>query len=76
VWRSGVLTRRWVLLPECRAQVVMLRRSPADRRAGTAGLSVDAMGVTLSRALEVRWLAEPDAVALHAQLWRASASAR
>jgi putative membrane protein len=76
VWRSGVLTRRWVLLPEGRAQVVMLRRSPADRRAGTAGLSVDAMGVTFSRALEVRWLAEPDAVALHARLWRASASAR
>ena len=76
VWRSGVLTRRWVLLPEGRAQAVMLRRSPTDRRAGTAGLSADAMGMTLSRALEVPWLAESDAVALHARLWRASTPAR
>ena len=76
VWRSGVLTRRWVMLPEGRLQSVMLRRSPADRRAGTAALSADAMGMILSRALEVPWLAEADAVALHARLWRASASAR
>jgi putative membrane protein len=76
VWRSGVLTRRWVLLPEGRAQAVMLRRSPADRRAGTARLSTDVMGMTLSRALEVPWLAEADALALHARLWRASTSAR
>ena len=75
VWRSGVLTRRWVLLPEGRLQSVMLRRSPADRRAGTAALCTDAMGMSLSRALDVPWLAEADAVALHARLWRASTSA-
>ena len=75
VWRSGVLTRRWVLLPEGRAQCVMLHRAPRDRSSGTARLSVDTMGFTMTRALDVPWLAEADARALHARLWRASAAA-
>lgn len=73
VWRSGVFTRRWVLLPEGRCQAVLLRRSPADRRAGTARLCTDAQSVGLVLALDIPWLAEADALALRGRLWRASA---
>lgn len=74
VWRSGVFTRRWVLVPEGRCQAVMLRRSPADRRAGTARLCTDAQSVGLVLVLDIPWLAEADAVALQARLWQANAA--
>jgi hypothetical protein len=51
---------------------VLLRRSPADRRAGTARLCTDAQSVGLVLALDIPWLAEADAVALQARLWQAS----
>ncbi len=73
VWRSGVFTRRWVLLPEGRCQAVLLRRSPADRRAGMARLRTDALSLGPHHALDIPWLAEADAVALRARLWQASA---
>ncbi len=72
IWRSGVLTQCWVLLPEGRTQLVMLRRSPRDRRKGMATLCTDAMAVTPKRALRMPWLAESDARALQARLWQAS----
>lgn len=73
VWRSGVFTQRWVMLPLAQAQAVCVRRSPADRRAGTARLSVDTMAQGHRLALDVPWLAEADAAALRARLWPASA---
>lgn len=73
VWRSGVLTQRWVLLPEARVQAVVLRRSPRDRRAGTATLCADSMAAVGRWALP--WLADADAVALRERLWRAGTAA-
>lgn len=73
VWRSGVWTQRWVLLPQSRAQVTSLHRTPLGRRAGMARLNVDTMAPTPRRALVLRWLAEADAVALNQRLWRAGA---
>lgn len=67
VWRSGVLTRRWVLVLDDRAQTTCIERSPADRRIGTATLSVDTQGAGPSRALLIRWLAESAAVELGAR---------
>ena len=74
-WRSGVFGRTWVLVPEGRTQVVTLRRSPRDRRVGTATLCADAMTATGTRALRLPWLAEADAAALNARLWHAGVEA-
>ncbi|MFM7505998.1 MAG: PH domain-containing protein, partial [Rubrivivax sp.] len=73
VWRSGVWTQRWVLLPQSRAQVTSLHRTPLGRRASTARLNMDTMAPTPRCALVLRWLAEADAVALNQRLWRAGA---
>jgi putative membrane protein len=76
VWRSGVFTRTWVVLPENQAQAVVLRRSPRDRRRGTARLCVDGQALTVTRALDIPWLAEADAARLRARLWHAAGQAR
>lgn len=67
-WRSGVGTRRWVVVYERRAQATVLRRSPRDRREGTAGFCIDAQGTLLSRALHVPYVDEGSAKALQLRI--------
>lgn len=67
-WRSGVYNRRWVLVFSDRAQALILRRSPRDRRERTAQFCLDMQGALLSRALQIPFVAEGDAQALAAGL--------
>lgn len=75
-WRSGVYSRRWVLVFSDRAQALILRRSPRDRRERTAQFCLDMQGVLLSRALQIPFVAEGDAQALAAGLRTEGAALR
>ena len=70
VFRSGVWARRWTLVFEDRAQSTTLRRSPRDRRAGTASLTIDIQSMALGHALRIPYLDAADAARLNALFWR------
>jgi uncharacterized membrane protein YdbT with pleckstrin-like domain len=74
-FRSGAWARRWTLVFDDRAQSTALRRSPRDRREGTASLTVDVQSMTLDHALRIPYLDVTDAERLNARFWRAGNSA-
>jgi putative membrane protein len=74
VFRSGVWSRHWTLVFDDRAQSTTLRRSPRDRRQGTASLTVDVQSMTLDHALRVPYLDVMDAERLNARFWQAGTS--
>jgi putative membrane protein len=74
VFRSGAWARHWTLVFDDRAQSTTLRRSPRDRREGTASLSVDVQSMTLDHALRIPYLDVTDAERLNARFCQASTS--
>jgi hypothetical protein len=58
-----------------RAQSTALRRSPRDRREGTASLTVDVQSMTVSQALHIPYLDAALGERLNARFWRAGNSA-
>ena len=69
VFRSGVWARRWTLLFDDRAQSTTIRRSPRDRREGTASLLVDIQSMTLGQAPRIPYLDAADAERLNTRFW-------
>lgn len=68
-WRSGFLTREWVIARIDKGQGLALRISPFDRRAGMASIELDTAGSTANGSrLRVPYLAETQARALMASL--------
>jgi uncharacterized membrane protein YdbT with pleckstrin-like domain len=74
-FRDGAWSRSWTLLFDDRAQSTARRRSPRDRREGTASLTVDVQSMTLDHALRIPYLDVTDAERLNARFWRAGNSA-
>ena len=74
-FRSGAWARQWTLVFDDRAQSTALRRSPRDRREGTASLAVDVQSMTVSQALHIPYLDAALGERLNARFWRASTSA-
>ena len=74
-FRSGAWARRWTLVFDDRAQSTALRRSPRDRREGTASLAVDVQSMTASHALHIPYLDAAIGERLNARFWRAGNSA-
>ncbi len=74
-FRSGAWARQWTLVFEDRAQSTALRRSPRDRREGTASLAVDVQSMTVSQALHIPYLDAALGERLNARFWRAGTSA-
>jgi putative membrane protein len=52
-WRYGWLEREWQVIELARIQVLRLRQSPFDRRAGMASLVVDSAGASPQRGVTV-----------------------
>lgn len=73
VFRSGVWARCWTLVFDDRAQSMTLRRSPRDRREGTASLLVDVQSMTTGHALRIPYLGDADAARLNGMFWSAGA---
>ena len=68
-WRSGFLTREWVIARIDKGQGLALRISPFDRRAGMASIELDTAGTTANGShLRVPYLAESQARAVMARL--------
>ena len=74
-FRSGAWARQWTLVFDDRAQSTALRRSPRDRREGTASLAVDVQSMTVSQALHIPYLDAALGERLNARFWRAGTSA-
>jgi putative membrane protein len=74
-FRSGAWARQWTLVFDDRAQSTALRRSPRDRREGTASLTVDVQSMTVSQALHIPYLDAALGERLNARFWRAGTSA-
>ena len=74
-FRSGAWARQWTLVFDDRAQSTALRRSPRDRREGTASLTVDVQSMTVSQALHIPYLDAALGERLNARFWRAGNSA-
>ena len=74
-FRSGARARQWTLVFDDRAQSTALRRSPRDRREGTASLAVDVQSMTVSQALHIPYLDAALGERLNARFWRAGTSA-
>jgi putative membrane protein len=75
-FRSGAWARRWTLVFDDRAQSTALRRSPRDRREGTASLAVDVQSMTASHALHIPYLDAAIGERLNARFWRAGKPAQ
>jgi putative membrane protein len=70
LWRSGVLTRRWVIVSGRRMQSLRLASSPLERSLGMATLQADIQGgSTGSRALNMHCIELADAQALRQHFW-------
>ncbi|MBK9657709.1 MAG: PH domain-containing protein [Rhodanobacteraceae bacterium] len=68
-WRSGFLTREWVIARIDKGQGLALRTSPFDRRAGMASVELDTAGSSaIGSHLRVPYLDEPQARMLMARL--------
>lgn len=68
-WRSGFLTREWVIARIDKGQGLDLRTSPFDRRAGMASVELDTAGSSaIGSRLRLPYLAESQARALMAKL--------
>ncbi len=68
-WRSGFLTREWVIARIDKGQGLALRTSPFDRRAGMASVELDTAGSSATGShLRVPYLDEPQARMLMARL--------
>jgi putative membrane protein len=74
-FRSGAWARHWTLVFDDRAQSTALRRSPRDRREGTASLAVDVQSMTVSQALHIPYLDAALGERLNARFWRAGRAA-
>jgi putative membrane protein len=74
-FRSGAWAKQWTLVFDDRAQSTALRRSPRDRREGTASLTVDVQSMTVSQALHIPYLDAALGERLNARFWRAGNSA-
>lgn len=75
--RGGWWSRWWRFAEIDKVQALRLRRSPLDRWLGTATLALDTAGAgNMSPPLQIRFLPEADARALHARLGRALATRR
>ena len=75
--RGGWWSRWWRFTEIDKVQALRLRRSPLDRWLGTATLALDTAGASgMSPPLQIRFLPEAEARALHARLGRALATRR
>lgn len=75
--RAGWWTRHWRFAEIDRLQALQLRRSPIDRRCGTATLWLDTAGAgAFTEALRIRFLPVAEARALHDRLSAAVARRR
>ncbi|MFI5076725.1 MAG: PH domain-containing protein [Vicinamibacteria bacterium] len=73
-FRSGMVTRQVTLVRTGRIQVVVLERSPFDRRWGMAGVRVDTAGAaSRGHRVTIRCLASDVAESLYARLRHAAA---
>ncbi|MCV2368357.1 PH domain-containing protein [Roseateles oligotrophus] len=71
IYRSGVLTRRWVIVSLAKLQTLRLYSSGLDRHFGLQHLQADTQGGSgLARALDIPYLPKAEAEALRAALWR------
>ncbi|MCV2356721.1 PH domain-containing protein [Paucibacter sp. B2R-40] len=71
VYRSGVFTRRWVIVSLTKLQSLRLYSSGLDRHFGLQGLQADTQGGSkLARALDMPYLNAAEAEALRAALWQ------
>ncbi len=70
-YRKGWINRTWMLARVSKGQVVVLHRSPFDRRAGMAAVTLDTAGASaMANEMKVPYLAEADARELAEQLRR------
>ncbi len=67
--REGWWSRHWRFAELDKLQALQLTRNPIDRRCGTATLWLDTAGAgAMAPPLRIRFLPEPEARALYAQL--------
>ncbi len=71
VYRSGVFTRRWVIVSAPKLQSLRLYSSGLDRHFGLQHLQADTQGGSgLARALDIPYLPAAEAEAIRAALWQ------
>ena len=70
VFRSGVWSRRWVIVETSRLHTLRLHSSPLDRRLGVVSFQATAQGGAKShRTLDIPYMPLPVAQNLRAQVW-------